>query len=445
MLDPDAKTIWISDPGDAEKDPIGKPARIVKFDLVEGVPANPTIFYSKPGFLFSAKWAVPATIGKEKVLIVADQGKPTSEYTFTGEGAKVFVIPVLADGTAGTARVLWEGKPFACPTGVVLVGKWIYITDPCAGPISTSPQKPEYKFPTSVIFALDPVGSREPVTLKSGPPFTSLIGICPLIPGELIVNDTDSGRPDPGFKGGRNGFAPPASADRWILKIIDPDKPTLSDPVRTRFTEEGDLVLHIRPRMAKDVKVLFSSANTFQVRALGGTRIISTNRLPVDLYKVGGHLFTASSTDPVGERTHAVRVASDVMDKEISIEITYPHSSPQIVNIPKLPTDPNIVMMDNKHGGARERIFNPKEIVYDRFTLDNAPGFGAVYIYPDRGGTPVAIAKGAPLMRPLSGQLTPDGLTLFIADQGNASLFSLPFPSGETFDKLFGPQVPVKR
>jgi hypothetical protein len=154
MLDPDTGYLYVTDPGEPVKNPTKEPARIVAFKIKDGIPTTPRIFFSRPGFMISAKWGFLANIAGRKQILVADQGKSPDEYTFSGEGAKVFSVPILPDGTAGPPHVLWKGKPFVCPTGIAVVAQIAYVTDPCAGPTRTRPEQPNVKFPSSAIFGL---------------------------------------------------------------------------------------------------------------------------------------------------------------------------------------------------------------------------------------------------------------------------------------------------
>jgi hypothetical protein len=420
----------------------------------------------------------------EKLLIVADQGEATSEYTFTGRGAKVLAIPVLDDETAGVPVVLWEGPPFFCPTGVVVIGEFIYVTDPCAGPTQT---RAGVSFPGSVIFAL-PVAGGHPQVLASGAPFTSLIGICPLIPGEIIVNDTDSGRLDPTATGGRSGFAPPAGAERWIIRIDDPFRPALGTPVRTRFTEESPVLLEFAGRSrgyrlgtgAPDALITIrTSEGTMIVLPQGGTTdrlevearsLVDGTRLPLILASdVNSENLTLSATVTArgGDANLLAQLAAPAGPRGSRTVLAEPGScdcplhdqgasgsasaAARWVCGCRKDASRSPILHDNKHGGARLR--DPLAVrlladgggqVYDRFTLDNAPGKGAVYIYPDGGGTPVSLWQGAPLVRPLAGQLNESGTLMWISDQATGSLYSIPFPPPQVFDALYGVQRPVR-
>ena len=182
--------LFVTDPGD-RANPDTKPARIVRFRLVQGIPRDPEILFLRPGFLYSAKWSVPTLLDGELNLIVADQGKELPDGTFTGEGAKIFLLPIGPGGEAGEPEVLWEGLPFGCPTGLARVDDFIFISDPCAGPLITRPELPDHPYPSSAIFALRLDGGESPRQIQAGQPFSSLIGVCPAVPGELIFTDTD--------------------------------------------------------------------------------------------------------------------------------------------------------------------------------------------------------------------------------------------------------------
>lgn len=444
MTDPDNSTVWVSDPGDS-RSAVTQPSRIIRFPIINNRPSTPEIFFERKGYLISAKWAVPIELNGKKLLVIADQGEERADGSYTGKGAKVFTIPVLPDHTAGEPTLLWEGLPFVCPTGVVLVDGFLYITDPCAGPWKVDPENPSYSFPTSSIFAMATEGNKKPVELLSGSPFVSLIGICPLVPGELIFNDTDSGKRF-GKTLARAGFGPQATADRWIVKILDPRKPTLSVPQRTPFTEQGDLRVNFGGIDEALLSGMLKLTDRIMIYASNGTRIITADG-PVDSLAI-----VVSSLNVLDTKTRSIDlvVASDVMADDISLDVDIP-------GLPTLDTQPlafnsslakdenrGRVLMDNKHGGARSRQSKISGTVYDRFTLDNGPGHGSVWIYPDAGGTPKALAAGSPLSRPLAGQLSLNQQEMWLTDQDNAALYVLPFPSGDMFDNLYGVQVGVR-
>jgi hypothetical protein len=446
MLDAETHTLYVSDPGEPYSDPVHFPARIVAYPVAaDNTLGNPRIFFSRPGYLYSAKWGIPAKIAGRLQIVVADQGEPKNEYEFSGKGAKVFLVPVLADGTAGEPQILWSGLPFVCPTGIAVIGRYIYITDPCAGPMRARPDRPDWRFVSSAIFALPVTGGVRPKTLLSGAPFTSLIGICPLTPGEFIVNDTDSGRLDPTDSGGRPGFAPPAGADRWIIKIADAAKPRLARPLRTHWTEEGPITVSLANKsLAMDLataRVEFAPRGRDRIVPFPATDRSNpraappgpTRRLVVPL---------ASMRAPGGQYT--INVASDVMEGSISLDYTISDGKRRAtgtLTIEKSRSD-FIIPLDNKHGGAKKEPSGfgggGASGTWLRFTTDNAPGHGAVYIYQDDGGPLVALTQGAPLVRPISAQLTEDGRSLWLLDQANGSLFSIPFPCyPDCWNKIF--------
>ncbi|PSL28142.1 SMP-30/gluconolactonase/LRE family protein [Chitinophaga ginsengisoli] len=455
LLDPDNDALWIADPGESEVNPMNKQARIIRVPLSGGLPGKPKLFYSKPGFLYSAEWVFPTKIGGQKVLVVTDQGKANSAGTFTGEGAKVFILPVLPDGSAGEPVVLWEQKPFKCPTGVAVVGDYIYITDPCAGPVRQDPMNPGYSFPTSAIFAIPlaaenikMVAKAQPILLRQGAPFTSLSGICSVIPGELTISDTDSGVPDNG-EPRKPGFSPPRTSDQWILKILDPKKPLLSEPVRTTFTERGDVTLTI-DGLSDGINLGYiKSDDNVRVYGDNGTKII-TDDGPTDVATFPVASFS-NVYRPGYPSKKEVKLEDIIIDPGPGTRVEPPRFHcvllpPYFFSLPK-DIDRGMMLADNNYGGARERGLSSAvsgrtagtgNRIYDRFTLDNAKGHGSVWIYPDGGGSPVAIAIGAPLLRPFAGQLSPNQEQLWFTDQENGSLYSVPFPSPAVFDSLYG-------
>lgn len=461
MLDPVNEVLYVTDPGEPDQHPQGKPARIVTFDVMHGIPASPEIFYSDPEFMISAKWGFPMTIDGRTQVLVADQGESDGGYSFTGKGAKVFTIPVLEDGTAGEPRIIWEGSPFVCPTGIAAIEDLIYITDPCAGPIRTIPERPDQPFPSSAIFGLRLDGTEPPIVLKSGAPFTSLIGICILTPGEIIVNDTDSGPFDPTATGGRPSFAPPGGADRWVLQILDEEQPALSDPVRTPFLEEGPITLEFS---AEAIVESVARGGTIRIEARGDSRLMPLRpdtierververadvlglKYPVTVAEVNPERLAELNPE---RRTGGVRltvnVASNVHDREIALNVIFPGGDQIAISQVKQHA-PVFGLFDNKHGGAEGGGFGGGGAggTFLRFSTDNTPGHGSIIVYRDEGGSFAILAQGAPLERPVSAQLNADGNVLWIVDQANGTMFSLAFPSPETFFELF-PRDPSER
>jgi hypothetical protein len=409
----------------------------------------------RPGFLRSAKWSYPITKNGRKMLAIADQGVELPDGTFTGEGAKVFLLPVNPDNTAGEPIVLWEGLPFKTPTALIPIGDHLVVTDPGAGPFITRPERPAHPFPSSVIFSLSLEGGQRPVELQSGAPYTSLIGICPAIPGWLIINDTDSGRIDPSETGGRpNQFAPPAAADRWLIKIEDSVKPILSRPIRTPFHEEGPVAISFSNPLEKTA--------VFSVRIGRNGYIYDRGSQPTTGFKMGKSTSLSSTiqgptssmdftgADLGGETTITLNTGSDVMDDTLDITVDEGDCGYAKEMLPKDPSQPP-QFVDNKHGGATRAAITaiasttigevaPSPMlhpIFNQFTADNAPGHAAVWIYPQGGGTPVAIAQGAPLVRTLGGILNAGGTEMWITDQAIGALFSLPFPSDDLFNEIF--------
>lgn len=422
--------LYIMDPGKPEERE-QKPARIIQIPLADGKPGKPTVFFERKGFLLSGKWAVPAG-GHHygvKALVVADQGEelPTelcktgSVCGFTGKGAKVFLLPISKDGKAEEPKILWAGSPLFCPTGVAVVGQFVYVTDPCAGPQRTRPEKPDKPFISSALFAI-PLSGGQPTLLWEGDPFTSLIGICDVEhqgKHSLIVHDVDSGRLDPTAAQVRpHGFAPPGAAELWVFDILDLNTAKVAPPKKIPFTEEGPVTLRFEGIPDPDnanIVVTTARGNLFPDRTT--QRIFQTRDLDRD-------------------GTLKLTIVSPVELEEVSIgaEIINPVTKrPLAQSLFTLRKDPNqsTQFVDNKHRGKLTTLTG-----LFHFTLDNARGHAAVWIFPEGGDTPVAIAKGPPLVRPLSAQLSPDQKTLWISDESGA-FFALPVPDDRTLDALF--------
>lgn len=411
--------LYVTDPGD-RTDP-QKAARIVKFPLISGVPGQPAIFYQEPDFLLSAKWSVPAGghHGGINALVVADQGEVLPDGTFTGSGAKVFLLPISEDGEAEEPQVLWQGSPLFCPTGVVVIHEIVYVTDPCAGPERTRPERPDDPFVTAALFAI-PLAGGTPSLLWEGAPFTSLIGICDVEVGEdhsFIVHDTDSGRIDPTGAGGRAGFAPAAAAELWVFDIIDPSSANVTPPERIPFKEEGPITLRFTG-VPDDAEIVVTTLSSNLFPDWTTQRVFSA----ADLDDDGTLTFDVASPVELGE----VSIRVDIRD--ILTRIPFLREFIELFKDP----DQTTQFVDNKHRGKIQRT--PVSLFH--FTLDQAQERAAVWVFPEGGGTPVAIAMGAPLVKPLSAQISDDQSTLWISDKSGA-LFSLQIPDIATLDSLF--------
>ncbi|MEE8058963.1 MAG: FISUMP domain-containing protein [Pseudomonadales bacterium] len=416
-------TLWIGDPGSSQD-----AARIIKVPVTNGEPGQPSIFYMDPSVLIKAKWAFPTTLNMQEVLLVADQGEVDQDGNFTGAGAKILIIPVEPGNTAGIPQVVWSGNPFVCPTGIVRVGDYALITDPCAGPLISRVDDPqETLFPSSILFALHLNGLQTPFELHQGSPFTSMIGICLYVPGTVLVNDTDAGRLDPTSTGGRAGFAPPAGAEKFIFDFIDENSepPHLSPPKRQAIYEEGTLQFQFSDfgHLAEDTQIF--------VTIEGGDHFI-LDRFN-DIAPTRNMIFYLDDLDAQGNLSF--NVASSTLLNYISVMIDVDNFW-QKWEIQKDETQSNM-FVDNKHAGA---VQMPQAVVvgeeqYNRFTVDQ--GSASVWIYPDEGGTPVRIAQGGIINQPLSGQLSADAQNIWIVDKANSSLYQISFPGPETFQELF--------
>jgi hypothetical protein len=223
---------------------------------------------------------------------------------------------------------------------------------------------------------------------------------------------------------------------------------------------------------------VISANQAITIRTLGASRIVAQESAPE-----GGvvPLSTSSPTtelkfDPkalAGRSRVSLNIMSNITDAKLDLKVDIPTYGTADVGTALFPIGP----ADNKHGGTKTcdedddsdecsvYIFSsfaplggasstqtpgangspsvkipPKNASYLRYTTDNAPGKAAIYIYRNDGGPYAVLAKGKPMDRPVSAQLSLDGNTLWIVDQENSTLFSLPFPSRKTFESLFGSQ-----
>lgn len=327
-------TLWVGDPGSASE-----PSRIVSFPIVAGTPGTPSIFFSDSSIMVRAKWVHPTQLNGGEVLLVADQGELDLDGHFTGVGAKVLIIPVNPNGSAGTPDVIWEGFPFVCPTGIVRVGDYALITDPCAGDPITHPEDPGVVFPGSVFFAVKFDGTEPPTTIHEGAPFTSMIGACLAVPGTVLVNDTDAGRIDPTGTGSRPGFSPPAGAEKFIFDILDAgsDPPTLGNLRRQPIFEEGPLKFQISgvtPESWMNIKLLDSSVFVDREKNIAPTKKV---------------LFSGSDLTMRGEIEF--NVASSTTLSSLIVRVTIENAFSETFEIPKDP-EQSTMFVDNKHAGA---------------------------------------------------------------------------------------------
>jgi Ca2+-binding RTX toxin-like protein len=431
--------LYVTDPA---RPRAGQDPRIVRFPLVGDTVGIPTIFFQRRDYLLSAKWSIPVErtdLGLDG-FVIADQGEELPDGTFTGRGAKVFFLPVLPNGNAGEPQTFWEGPPFVCPTGIVVVGDFIYVTDPCAGPTRTRQGQP---FPGSAFFIMQ-LAPGPPTLAWVGAPFASMIGVCAgggtLGPSGLItltVHDTDSGRIDPTETGGRPGFAPPAEAELWVFDIQNTSTAELSRPHRIELTERGTVALRFDD-IPEDgaIEVITDGAkleNGGTLQRFVAARIAQDGTLRFELnsptrdkrVRFGVTVVDGDALANAGDRVDVENIAGEARSVVLPKDNT---QSTQFVN--------------NKHGGRIKdfaAVAGRAEAEQDffRISLDSERGHSAIWVFPETGGaTPVALAQGFPLVRPLGAQIKADQTAAWIADQSGSLLF-LRLPDIATLRALF--------
>jgi hypothetical protein len=392
-------------------------------DGIHNVPAkiwklNPkskelSVFYQGP-LLVNAKWLFfnPASDKRPAELFVSDYGvEPSPRTPGTGEGAKVFALPVDANGNALAPRVLHQGPPFRSPEGITVVGDNVVVADWAAGPETTLLGRPG-TFNRGMAFRI-PIEGGKPVQLFPDQLWVTLIAAC-RYEGEdgnayLRFIDIDGGRAH------KEGAYLPQSGlvAFYRARILSEFPMTLGGLERVAIRELMPLNLDASTLRAGD---------RVNVELHDGARFTNDqNRTTIRISKKGTPYLPEMMVESDSEAS-SLRATVEIIRSGKTIGRTLVQS-PKIFDIAR--------PMDNKHGGA----------VRTKFTI-NMPRLMAtadgtsrgLYLIPANGGVPATLWRGDPFVQPMGVQYSWDGSTLWVTDQsagpdGTAAVFEVRLPT----------------
>jgi hypothetical protein len=223
------------------------------------------VFFTGPP-LVNSKWLFyrKAKHGMPAMLVVSDYGvEPTFRLPGTGEGAKVFTIPILPDGSPGQATILHEGPPFRSPEGMTVIGETVIVSDWAAGGMGSRPDRPGVTFPTGRLFQF-PLSGGVPTALFEDHPWIVLIASCKyFIDGKLYLRviDIDGGRAD---RSGLAGMPQSGTPAFYQAEVLSTSPLRLGPLERTFLAEDGPVTLQFSGLMPDDlIRITLKNNDTF--------------------------------------------------------------------------------------------------------------------------------------------------------------------------------------
>ena len=358
-----------------------------------------TVFYTGD-LLVNSKWLYyqPGSQGQPDELIISDYGRESApRQPGTGEGAKVFAIPVLPDGNAGEPRVLHAGPPFQSPEGITVIGDTVIVADWAAGPITSRPGAPDVKYKEGALFAL-PLAGGEPTELFPEHQWVTLIGVCGYEEhgaDYLMIIDLDSGRPDLSTQAALPQSGTP---EFFRVPILSANPLRLGALERVVISEDGPLTVNIPDlRPGQQVLIETGPGTTFDDNSTS-------------------FLVTPDEIDPQGDISVIVR--SDMSAPAVPVTVTLSGVGQQILTqqtliIPKNPEQPCLIC-DNKHAGSA-LVANSDSRQLWHFSADGTSH--SVVVFPGIGGTPVTLWRETPMKEPMAVQTSEDYTKLYVTDQ----------------------------
>lgn len=418
VKDEKGKYLYISDTGRDTK--YNEAAKIWRVDSETG--DLELFFTGEP--LVTSKWLfyVPPRSGRPAELVISDYGvEPVSRQAGTGEGAKVFAIPINSDGSAGKPRILHEGPPFRSPEGITVIGDTVVVADVGAGGVITRPEVPGREFLGGALFQL-PLAGGEPKRIAPDHKWVTVIGVCGYPEYDqdyIMVIDLDSGRHD---KSRLAALPQSGSAEFFKLPIKSLYPFETGDLERVVLTEDGPLTLRA-VNLPEDHSIVVKAGEGTWFEDDTKERVITTKDLAAD----GTYRFTGR-TD----------MSNPVLS--YSAEVTDRKGKPVFTASFKVDKDPDQEMMlaDNKHAPTTTST-----------TAGGNSGFYAstdgttrsISLFKRKGGTPIRLWKGDPLMQPMAMQFSNDKSQLYITDQsggkdGTSVVWTLTVPTVDEMGKL---------
>lgn len=380
-----------------------------------------SVFYQGP-LLVNAKWLFfnPASDTRPAELFVSDYGvEPSPRTPGTGEGAKVFALPVDSNGDALAPRVLHQGPPFRSPEGITVVGDSVVVADWAAGPEITLFGRPG-TFNRGMAFR---------IPIEGGKPE-------PLFPDQLWVTLIAACRYE-----GEDGNA--------YLRFIDIDGGRAHKD--GAYLPQSGLVAFYRARILSEFPMTLGTLERVVIRELiplnlDGAMLRAGDRVNIELHD--GARFSNDRTRTTVRMSRKGAPKLPEMLVESDSDATSLRATMEVVRAGKiigrtLVQSPKIFdmarPMDNKHGGA----------VRTKFTI-NMPRLMAtadgtsrgLYLIPANGGVPATLWRGDPLVQPMGVQYSWDGTVLWVTDQsagpdGTAAIFEVRLPTVAERKQMF--------
>ena len=380
-----------------------------------------SVFYQGP-LLVNAKWLFfnPASGKRPAELFVSDYGVEVSPRTpGTGVGAKVFALPVDANGDALTPRVLHQGPPLRSPEGITVVGDRVVVADWAAGPETTLLGRPG-TFNRGIAFSI-PIEGGKPDLLFPDHLWVTLIAACR-------------------YEG------PDGNA---YLRFIDIDGGRAHK--EGAYLPQSGLVAFYRARILSEFPMTLGSLERVVIRELMPLKLDGLILLPGDRVNVELHDGARFTNDQIRTTLHVgkagaanppqvmVESDSDAEDLHATVEVIRSNKiiarsllrSPKVFDLAR--------PLDNKHGGA----------VRTKFTI-NMPRLMAtadgtsrgLYLIPANGGVPATLWRGDPFVQPMGVQYSWDGSVLWVTDQsagpdGTAAVFEVRLPTVAERKQMF--------
>lgn len=405
--------LYIADTGkDSEN---SEPAKIWRLHPETG---ELTVFFTGD-LLVNAKWIThsPATDKHPEEIIVSDYGVESSpREPGTGEGAKVFAIPINEDGSAGTPRVLHSGPPFRSPEGIVVVGNTVVVADWAAGDPVQLESDPSISYPNGTLFSL-PLSGGEPVRHFSDQQWVVLIGVYTYAhEGKQYLGliDLDRGRPDDS----ELAYLPQSGTPGYFrAEITGKDPITFGELERINLME--DSLITLAPESVDQGAILL-------VRPQESTQIV-------------GHESEIRFDNLSSAPAHTVLARSPVNESEVKIQAELLNSAGNVIasevfNIPKVLT---------RTGSTRDPKAAASLGMQGSDIFASADGTtGSVYLYSQSGSVAATVWLGAPLNTPIGLAMSDDRKSLFVADQsagpdGTGSVWTIPLPTQEETISMF--------
>ena len=404
--------LYISDTGkDGTHD---EAAKIWRLDPKTG---NLDLFYSGD-VLVNSKWLYYLSLQnyRSAMLVVADYGvEPAPRSPGTGEGAKVFVLPIKDDGTAGEPRILHEGPPFRSPEGVTVIGDTVIVADWAAGETGSRPEAPDVKFLRGAMFRL-PLAGGFPVKIFPEQKWVTLIGTCVYFDrGKMYLRmiDLDSGRID------RSDLAylPQSGTPEFFQAEIKSTAPlVLGELERTILTEDGPVDINI-PKLKQGEHVVIRTGRGARFDDDSVEKTISRKE-----FDLNGNVTFIVRTDM---SVTSIPLAGEVRDEQGNVSSTFELTIPKDLTVAA-------IVMDNKHAGA---MVAPELEKFEPLLHATADGTTrSVVLFSPAGGTPATLWRGSPLKQPMGIQLSENQRSIYVTDQaggpnGHGAVWEIKLPS----------------